>query len=96
MSPRQPRYSAEENARRGDGICEREALARVGAGNHGKVVAIGIETGEYALDESALAAAKRLRARCPDAGIWFVRVGHRALQRIGPRFAESLGLASAS
>ena len=38
------------------------------AGNHGKVVAIGIETGAYARDETALAAAKRLRARMPKSG----------------------------
>ena len=40
MSPQQPRYSAEETARRGDEIYEREVRAWVEAGNHGKVVAI--------------------------------------------------------
>ncbi len=83
MSSQQPRNSAEETARRGDEIYEREVRARVEAGNHGKVVAIDIETGAYALDENALGAAKRLRARHPNAEIWFVRVGHRALHRIG-------------
>lgn len=85
MSLQQPRYSAEETARRGDEIYDREVRARVEAGNHGKVVAIDIETGAYALDENALAAAKRLRAQHPNAEIWFVRVGHRALHRIGLR-----------
>jgi hypothetical protein len=29
-------------------------------------------------------------ARCPDAQTWFVRIGHRALHRFGPRsFTES-------
>lgn len=88
MSPQQPRHSAEETARRGDEIYEREVRSRVEAGNHGKVVAIDIETGEYALEENALAAAKRLRVRRPDADIWFVRVGHRGLHRIGSRFAS--------
>ncbi|MGH3090120.1 MAG: hypothetical protein ACRDSJ_22800, partial [Rubrobacteraceae bacterium] len=83
MSSQQPRYSAEETARLGDEIYEREVRARVEAGNHGKVVAIDVETGEYALAENALAAAKRLRALCPDAEVWFVRVGHRGLHRIG-------------
>ena len=50
-----------------------------------KVVAIDIETGAYAVDENALAAARCLRARQPDAEVWFVRVGHRALHRIGIR-----------
>lgn len=83
MSSQQPRYSAEETARRGDEIYELEVRAQVEAGNHGKIVAIDIETGAYALDENALAAAKRLRVQHPNAEIWFVRVGHRALHRIG-------------
>jgi hypothetical protein len=83
MPPQQPRYTSEETARRGDEIYEREVRARVEAGNRGKVVAIDIETGAYALGETALAAAKRLRVQHPDAEIWFVRVGHRALHRIG-------------
>jgi len=81
MSPQQPRYSAEETARRGDEIYEREVRARVEAGSHGKVVAIDVKTGAYALDENALAAALRLRARRPNAEIWFVRVGHRMLHQ---------------
>ncbi len=74
MAPQQPRYSAEETAQRGDEIYEREVSARVEAGNHGKVVAVDIETSAYALDESALASAKRLRARCPNTEVWFVRL----------------------
>ena len=85
MSPQQPRYTAEETARRGDELYEREVRAKVEVVNHGNVVAIDIETGAYALDENALAAAKRLRVQHPDAEIWFVRVGHRALHRIGVR-----------
>lgn len=85
MSQQRPRYSAEETARRGDEIYEREVRARVEAGNHGKVVAIDIENGAYTVDDNALAASKRLRVEHPDAEIWFVRVGHRALHRIGLR-----------
>lgn len=54
MSPQQPRYSAEETARRGDDIYERGVRTRIEVDNHGKVVAIDIETGAYALDESEL------------------------------------------
>ena len=85
MSVQQPRYSAEETARRGDEIYERTIRAQVEATHHGKVVAIDIETGAYAIDDTALAAARRLRAQHPDAAVWFVRVGHRALHRIGGR-----------
>ncbi len=41
--------------------------AKVEAGNHGKVVAIDIETGAYALGENALASAKRLRTQASTA-----------------------------
>ena len=85
MSAQQPRYSAEETARRGDEIYERTIRAQVEAMHYGKVVAIDIETGAYAIDDTALAAARRLRIQHPDAAVWFVRVGHRALHRIGRR-----------
>jgi hypothetical protein len=85
MSAQQPRYSAEETARRGDEIYERTIRTQVEATHYGKVVAIDIETGAYAVDDTALAAARRLRAQYPDAVVWFVRVGHRVLHRIGGR-----------
>ena len=85
MSAQQPRSSAEEVARRDDEIYERTIRAQVEATHHGKVVAIDIETGAYAVDDNALAAARRLRAQYPEAEVWFVRVGHRALHHIGAR-----------
>ncbi|MEW6211004.1 MAG: hypothetical protein AB1631_21750 [Acidobacteriota bacterium] len=83
MSIQHPRYSAEETARRGDEIYERQIRAQVEAGNQGKIVAIDIESGAYAVGETALIASKRLLAQRPEAEIWFVRIGHRALHRIG-------------
>ncbi len=85
MSLQQPRFSAEETARRGDAIYEQQVRPLVEAGNQGKIVAIDIETGDYALGETAVAAARELSARRPDAEVWLVRVGHRALHRIGGR-----------
>jgi hypothetical protein len=35
------------------------------------------------LAEDTLTAAERLLARCPDAQIWFVRIGHRGVHRFG-------------
>jgi hypothetical protein len=87
MAGSQPRYSKEEVARRGDDIYERQVRAQIEAGNHGKIVAIDIETGASAIGDTVLAAAHRLRAQHPAAEIWFVRIGHRALHRIGLRVA---------
>jgi len=87
---KQPRYSKEEFARRGNETYERQIRPQVEDGNKGKIVAIDIETGMFEVAEDTLTASDHLLARCPDAQTWFVRIGHRALHRFGPRsFAES-------
>jgi hypothetical protein len=83
MSGEWTRYTAEETARRGDELYEGEIRARVEAGNHGKVMAIDIETGAYAVADTAVAAAHSVRSQHPGAEVWFVRVGHPALHRLG-------------
>jgi hypothetical protein len=82
---RQPRYSKEEFARRGDEIYESQVRQQVEEGNHGKIVAIDIETGAFEVAEDLVTAAKHLSARVPDAQTWFVRVGHPAVDHFGAR-----------
>lgn len=90
MTVRQPRYSKEEFARRGDEIYESQVRSQVEEGNHGKIVAIDIETGAFEVDESEVAACNRLEARYPDAQIWIVRVGFRHVRRFGGRTNKSV------
>ena len=85
MAVRQPRYSKEEYARRGNEIYEGRVRPQVEAGSRGNIVALDIETGAFEVAEDVLAASDRLLARYPDAQIWFVRIGHRAVHRFGPR-----------
>jgi hypothetical protein len=85
VSIRQPRYSKEEFARRGNEIYERQVRPQVEEGNKGKIVAIDIETGSFEVAEDTLAASDRLFARYPDAQVWFVRIGYRGIHRIGSR-----------
>src|SRR4029434_9538053 len=85
MTTRQPRYSAEETARRGDAIYDRDIRAQVEPAHRGKVVAIDIHSGAYVIDDNALTASERLLAQHPSAEIWCVRVGSRVLHRIGGR-----------
>jgi hypothetical protein len=85
MAVRQPRYSKEEFAQRGDAIYESEVRAQVEAGNHGKIVAIDLETGAFEVDASEIAACDRLEARHPDAQVWMVRIGSRHVRRFGGR-----------
>ena len=90
MTVRQPRYSKEEFARRGDEIYESQVRSQVESGNHGKIVAIDLETGAFEVDASEIAACNRLEARCPDAQIWIIRVGSRHVRRFGGRTKRAI------
>ena len=90
MEMRQPRYSKEEFARRGQALYERQVRPQVEASNIGRIVAIDIETGEFEIGDDALAASGRLFARCPEAQPWLVRIGHRAVHRFGHSHAGSV------
>jgi hypothetical protein len=85
MTLRQPRYDKKEHARRGTEIYEQKVRAQVEAGNHGKIVAIDVDSGAFELAEETLAAADRLLAGYPDAQIWFVRIGYPGVHRFGGR-----------
>jgi hypothetical protein len=78
-----PRYSKEEFARRGDALYERKILPKLTAKDRGKFLAIDIETGEYEIARDEMRAEDQLLRRVPDAQIWMVRIGHRAVHRIG-------------
>ena len=85
MTVRQPRYPKEEFARRGDEIYENQVRSHVEEGNHGKIVAIDIETGAFELADDTMIAARELYARVPDAQPWLIRIGYRAVHRFGAR-----------
>ena len=85
MTVRQPFYSKEEFARRGDEIYESQIRPQVEANNHGKIVAIDIETGAFEIADDTLTASKKLLEKCPDAQTWVVRIGHRAVHRFGAK-----------
>jgi hypothetical protein len=85
MTIRQPRYGKEEHARRGTELYERQIRAQVETGNHGKLVAIDIESGDFEVAEEAIVACERLLARRSDAQIWCVRIGYPGIHRFGAR-----------
>ncbi|MCG8365564.1 MAG: hypothetical protein MJA27_19815 [Pseudanabaenales cyanobacterium] len=85
MAVRQPRYSKEEFARRGDEIYESQVRPQVEAGNHGKIVAIDIETGAFEVADDIVTASELLLTRYPDAQTWFIRIGHQAVYHFGAR-----------
>jgi hypothetical protein len=91
MPVRQPRYDAQEHARRGDEIYERCVRPHVEAAHPDQIVAIDIDTEAFEVAADTVTAAQRLLARFPDAQIWFVRIGHPAVYRFGPRARGNAG-----
>ncbi len=85
MAVRQRRYSKEELAQRGQALYESGIQQQVESGNKGKIVAIDIETGEFEVSETVMAATDRLFDRQPDAQPWTIRIGHRAVYHFGSR-----------
>ncbi len=59
--------------------------SQIEPGNHGKIVAIDLETGDFEVDASEIAACDRLEARHPAAQIWMDRSGSRHVRRFGGR-----------
>jgi hypothetical protein len=85
MAVRRPRYSKEEFALRGNEIYESQVRSQAEEGNHGKIVAIDIETGAFEVADDIVTASKHLLAKLPDAQTWFVRIGHLAVDHFGAR-----------
>lgn len=78
------RRSREETARLGEEIYERGIRSQVEADHFGEVVAIDVDSGDYAIGDMVVTAAKRLRERRPGAAdVWSVRVGYRTLRHFG-------------
>ena len=60
MTVRQPRYSKEEFPRRGNEFYESQVRSQVEEGNHGRIVAIDIETGAFELADDTITATDHL------------------------------------
>jgi hypothetical protein len=85
MATRQRRYSKEEIARRGQELYESGIRQQVETGNDGKIVAIDIETGTFAVADNVLPATKQIFDQYPDAQPWVIRIGHNAVYHFGAR-----------
>ena len=78
-----PTRPTAEIARLGKEIYERDIRLKVEADHHGEVVAIDVDSGDWAIADTASVAAKQLREQRPDAGVWLMRVGYRTLRHFG-------------
>ncbi len=79
------RRSREETARLGDEIYERDIRPQVEADHHGEIIAIDVDSGDFAIAENVATAWERLVSEHPGGGFWFVRVGYPAVYHLGGR-----------
>jgi len=85
MILRQPCYSKEEFASRGNEIYENKIRPSLEKQNYGKIVAIDIETEAFEIADTPITATDRLYQRYPNAQPWVIRIGHRAVYRFSSR-----------
>lgn len=83
-----PRYTSEEIVRRGQALYDQQIRPQVEASHRGEFLVLDIETGEYEIDSSEVAAMKRARAKHPEAAFYLLRIGYPTAYRVGgPRLA---------
>ncbi len=78
--------AAEEIARRGQEIYERDIRSGVEPQHTGEFLVVDVTTGDYELSPDEAEAFCRAEEKNPEGLFYLMRVGHRAAHRIGGRF----------
>jgi hypothetical protein len=76
------RYTPSEIIRRGQELYERDIRAAVEV-HRGKMLAVDIDSGQYAFDDDSITAFDRLKAKVPNATIYLLRIGFPTAVHIG-------------
>jgi hypothetical protein len=74
---------SEDLAQRGQELYDQRIRAQVEEVHHGEFLVLHVETGDYEIDASELAALRRAKAKHPDAQFYLLRIGHPAAYRLG-------------
>ena len=83
-TPARRRRPMEETHRLGQAIYERDIRVQVEADHCGEIVAIDVDSGSWAMADTARIAAERLREQRPEVvDVWLERVGYKALRSFG-------------
>lgn len=85
MTTRTRRYSQEELAKRGQELYESGIRQQIESDNKGKIIAIDIETGKFAIADNVLPATKQLFKQFPNAQPWVIRIGYQSVYHLGGR-----------
>jgi hypothetical protein len=87
-----PRLAADEIARRGKELYEQRLRPQVETDeNIGKIIAVDVETGDYAIDADLLKAAHRVLDRHAEAALWMERIGYDAVYAFGSSLTRTAG-----
>lgn len=78
-----PPYEKAEMARRGDEAFERVVQPLIRSDQDGQFVAIDVDSQDFEIGADEIEVTDRLRARKPDAAIWFCRIGYPYTRRYG-------------
>ena len=82
-------YTGEEIAARGEAVYDAKLRQILDVPeNRGKVVAVDIDSGDYAVGRRSLDVVTELQARRPEAFIYILRVGYPAAISIGGGFTR--------
>ena len=83
----EPAVDIEDIARRGQQYYDQHLRAKLEPEQNGKFLVLDVDTGNYEMDESEVAASERARARHPQSLFYILRIGYRAAHSIGGRLA---------
>jgi len=81
MTTRVPKYRMEDHARMANELYEK-IRPIIEPGNHGKILAVDVDSEDYELGDDILSTGDRLLARHPDAQMWTFRIGYPYVYRI--------------
>ena len=76
-------------ARRGQAYYDAHLRARLEPEHEGEFLVLEVESGEYELDASKLAALDRAEGKHPGRAFYILRVGYRTAARIGAQLRRS-------
>ncbi len=86
--PTQTKLSSEEVAERGEALYER-LKPQIEPGNLGRYLVVDVDTGDYDLGDDYILPTERLLVKRPDAPLYALRIGYRAVGRIGGRYTPA-------
>jgi hypothetical protein len=76
------RLSNDEIVSRGQDVYDRQIGPSIEPWEHGRFVAIDVESGDYAVADTAIEAIEHMRTRRPEAALYIVRAGHNTAYRL--------------